>query len=84
MKRRWILWAIVLAAPGTMAVLYACAIFATHSFGQQPAPTEQALIAKLNREIGENIGCSSALIQAQAHIAELEKQLATAKETKKE
>jgi hypothetical protein len=59
-------------------------LLASPALAQQQTPTEQALVIKLNREIGENIGCSSALIQAQARIAELEKQLATAKEMKKE
>ncbi len=45
----------------------------------QQTPTEQALSAKLIKEINEGLSCSVALSQAQAKIAELEKQLAAAK-----
>ena len=45
----------------------------------QQTPTEQALSAKLIKEINEGLSCNVALSQAQAKIAELEKQLAAAK-----
>ncbi len=46
---------------------------------QLQSPIEQALSSKLIKEINEGLSCSVALSQAQAKIADLEKQLATAR-----
>lgn len=55
-------------------------------FAQQPtaSPREQALSSKLMEEINQNIDFRRALIEAQAIIEELKKQIAKAQEAPKE
>jgi len=51
-------------------------LLSTVAVAQQQSPAEQALSAKLIREINEGLSCSVSLTQAQTKIAELEKKIA--------